>query len=384
MASRQEPLNIKASLASVASSREMGARPDERNTPEDPHSSEHEQDKGKTESTPIAILEVTLKLGILLAAFAILLWALVRHGERPPNQINVQCQARVKPNVGFQGESDFYGLGIRIGLYLQWVAGLITNCFNSTEREAVLTAYGIFNLSITIAVVVRIFNRNCTFAVEMFVALTMFWGGLNIVIVPLSRGLSLKRMRQNIRLLYLDPVAYHFGWRLKWFLSLLNYIMSPVTIWFWARLFAVGQRDFAPTPGGSTFFFFAKIYGDHVYGWSIFMAVASAAGFLWFNYVMLPLRVEGRLGSGGLEPLVGRAINGTLSVILSPVWKLYALATGVSVLVTGCCWTCFRVLSRWIAERKFSGVRNSDVVILLEDHTGNTLPTEAQMLVLLR
>ena len=44
--------------------------------------------------------------------------------------------------------------------------------------------YVIFSLAITVALIV-VFFQSCTFAVKLFVILTIYWGGLNVVVIPL-------------------------------------------------------------------------------------------------------------------------------------------------------------------------------------------------------
>ena len=238
----------------------------------------------------------------LILAFSLSTWALVRHGQRPLGEIGTLCQERQhidtlcknrqQQSIGFQGDADFYGLGIRLGLYLQWASSFITNWFTPMERPAFVITYVIFNLSITIAVLVRVFGQQCTFVAEIFVVLTLFWGGLNVVLlVPLLRGITLNatmditlpKNRDSIRMIQTSP-------SLKWASNLLNCFMSPVTIWFWVRLAAVGQQDFGSTPGQTSLFFFARIQRHGVKTLSIFMSVASVFNFLWFSWILFPLR----------------------------------------------------------------------------------------------
>ena len=68
-----------------------------------------------------------IKWATLLLAFPLLLWSLVRYGELGFGKIDDNCVERVKQARGFDGDSDFYGLGIRLGIYLQWIAASITN-----------------------------------------------------------------------------------------------------------------------------------------------------------------------------------------------------------------------------------------------------------------
>ena len=269
------------------------------------------------EARIIAISKVVLKLIPLILAVSLLPWALVRHGEQ--SLASASCEDRLQRAVGFEGDPDFYGLGIRVGLYLQWISSFVTNCFTPNERRAVLTSYAIFNLSITAATLARVFGEQCTFAAELFVVLTMFWGGLNIVIVPVARAIGNEDFSASADADFLRN--YNRRWQLRWSLSLLQYIMSSVTVWFWARLAAVDYQVFAPTPGGNSVFFFARFQGASIKGLSIFMAVASAINFVWLTFTMLPLQWDPNPdhSTDEIEPKVGGAIWLVLSLILSPI-----------------------------------------------------------------
>lgn len=218
----------------------------------------------------------------------------MRYGERTHDEVEAICKDRAQQAVGFEDDPDFYGLGIRIGLYLQWTSALVTNWYTPTERKAVITTYIVFSISITVAILVKIFSRQCTFMAEMFVVLTMFWGGLNVVLLPLLHaalfeGLVATSNETTVRRLALRNRDFD---GLKWSMSLLNYFMSPITIWFWTRLAAVGHRDFYSTPGGSSLYCFARIPDHSIRAFSIFMSIISTTNFVWFNYVSLPLRVD--------------------------------------------------------------------------------------------
>lgn len=52
---------------------------------------------------------------------------------------------------GFEGNSDFYGLGIRIGVYLQWFSAWISNTVNPAGAAANHDANTIFLTAITVA-----------------------------------------------------------------------------------------------------------------------------------------------------------------------------------------------------------------------------------------
>ena len=52
----------------------------------------------------------------LFLIFSLLTWALVRHGEQTRIEAESACKDRDQQVLGFEGDPDFYGLGIRVGL----------------------------------------------------------------------------------------------------------------------------------------------------------------------------------------------------------------------------------------------------------------------------
>jgi len=235
-----------------------------------------------------------LRAASYLAVFAVIVWALVRHGERSPTAVDAACDSRFGHPVGFEGDPDFYGLGIRLGVYFQWLTDIITTGYLEEERQNVLITYHIFSISITVALFVKIFASACTFSAEIFIVLVLFWGGYNIVQIPMLNAME---RTESDRLL--GKADWYFkrlipsrmlisSRRLIWIMRLLNFMMSPIMVWFWARVAAAEGVDFASTPGGTAYFFFARIYGDALKPFSLFMATASAINFLWNIYVLLP------------------------------------------------------------------------------------------------
>lgn len=255
--------------------------------------------------TPFGIL---FRAAFLLATFATIIWALVRHAERSHNALDTACDSRLKnDSVGFDGDPDFYGLGIRLGVYLQWLSDLITTGYLEKERQYVLLTYQIFSISIVVALFVKIFTSTCTFSAEVFTVLVLFWGGYNIVQIPTMKAIS----RNKINKLYKkDPLNFEIprsSRKLRWSMQLLTFVMYPVTIWFWARIPAAEGIDFASTPGGTAYFFFARIHGHALKPFGVFMAIASAINFTWSIYVLIPgpsWMIESRNDDGLLAFLI--------------------------------------------------------------------------------
>jgi hypothetical protein len=167
-----------------------------------------------------------------------------------------QCAARISVQ-GFAGNPDFYGLGIRIGVYLQWLASLIANVWLPRERGYVAATYVLFSISLLVALSMLMFDRACAFTAEIIIILNILWGGTWLVDLTASRRLGKNR---NIQGLQWARFAYNVP---TWF----------VTAWFWTRMASLNEAEYAPTPGGTSFFLITRVEPENVGAASVFMAV---------------------------------------------------------------------------------------------------------------
>lgn len=78
-------------------------------------------------STLIDIVFVFIKTVPLRIVFILITWATIKHGERSSEEIDRWCQDRSQKSIGFEGDADFYGLDIRLGIHLQWALAFLTN-----------------------------------------------------------------------------------------------------------------------------------------------------------------------------------------------------------------------------------------------------------------
>lgn len=194
---------------------------------------------------------------LTFSPIALLTWALVTYAQEAAKGDDV-CQERRLPQ-GFVGNSDFYGLGIRLGIYLQWVASLIANPLLKSERSNMAGAYLTFSLALAIAILLLTFQRDCAFTAEVIIVLNIFWGGTFLVMVPFVRLLA-------------DTKTTDLG------LALIPLMVSmlPVSAWFWLRLALRGEVDFVATPPeGTSFFLLAPVRPSHLKDISFFIAVLT-------------------------------------------------------------------------------------------------------------
>ena len=180
---------------------------------------------------------------VIIASMVVPLWALIVYGQGG-HADEKACLTRATSTV-FVGNDDFCGLGIRLGVYLQWTSQLFANAFTETEWKGNLVSYLVFSLALTVAVFLLTFQHQCAFTAEIIVILYIFWGGFLGVFYS-SRAIDMNGEAYN----NISPKAKGLAYGAFGPLCL----MTLYSIWFWVRLATVDEVDFATTPGGSFFF----------------------------------------------------------------------------------------------------------------------------------
>ena len=153
------------------------------------------------------------------------------------------------------GNSDLYGLGIRIGLYLQWFTSQIAVYFHLEGSNDLSDAYIILSIALEIALFVLTFQDKST-TIEIVVMFYLFFGGLLSV-----RGYR-KRVQQAV------PTT--------WRLLLGNITVMGMAIygsWFWIK--GRSSNRFHATPCGNIVFLFGKISARNFGRASTFFAFLS-------------------------------------------------------------------------------------------------------------
>ncbi|MCJ1265016.1 hypothetical protein MMC22_004891 [Lobaria immixta] len=68
---------------------------------------------------------------------------------------------------GFEGNEDLYGLGIRVGIYLQWITSLVANNLLPESRKELQRVWLVFSLAVCIATMISSFAVTCVFGIEI-------------------------------------------------------------------------------------------------------------------------------------------------------------------------------------------------------------------------
>ena len=173
---------------------------------------------------------------------------------------------------GFQGNPDLYGLGIRLGIYFQWVSAYVSYMWNPKDRKVLAEAYLAFLFALLIAMFITTGRSQPTYVAEIFVLTLVIFGG-NLVV--LNMGLrkepesetEVEQRQSNMSLLELSSMAL-----------ILN-AAAIYTSWFWLGGIDVGFLD---TPCGTFGFLFTKV---SLRNQSITKAFAALSMFMTIIYV---------------------------------------------------------------------------------------------------
>ena len=195
---------------------------------------------------------------LAICPLAVLTWALFFFGDRNHSS-SAACTDRLRVD-GFVGNPDLYGLGIRLGIYLQWITFLIAEAELPDETSEITGAYAAFSIALLVAMLILIFEEGCVFTTEICVLLTILFGGFWCVLgrkKPPTSGSSPARAE----VLGLDMIPFS-----------ICVLALVVGTWYWMRMAILGPVDFVPTPSGTSFFLFAHVTKDHLQRGSAFTA----------------------------------------------------------------------------------------------------------------
>lgn len=149
-------------------------------------------------------------------------------------------------HCGFTGDSDLYGIGIRLGYYTQALSVWFANYFVLSEAKVLRSMNLLFLVALFIALVWLSHQSQKTYAVEIFLLLRLLFATWYVGVLDRSR-FSKKHGRQRIMRVVVRECAL---------LGMLSY-----TVWFtW-----IGLDQMEKTPCGTWIFFATKLnlYGTY-------------------------------------------------------------------------------------------------------------------------
>jgi len=219
---------------------------------------------------------------VVIGSFAILLWTLIAFAQTG-NLDALDCVSRETGN-GFIGNPDFYGFGIRLGIYCQWWASLIANLFLPNEWASMFGAFLAFSIALIVAVIMLTFQHACTFTAEVIVILFIYWGGYTGLVYSTNTAITS----------ILESKTQSFSTGLSFALAAPTWLGIGFSMWFWLRLATAGEVDFTPTPGGTSYFILAHVSTDtkaasrfivficFIFAWNLVSySVGFATGWFW-------------------------------------------------------------------------------------------------------
>jgi hypothetical protein len=172
---------------------------------------------------------------------------------------------------GFEGNPDIYGLGIRVGIYLQWASCLIANHTLPETRIDLAKSYLIFLIAIVVTVFVMSFQTSCNFALEIVLLYYMYFGG-NISVFTWPNLTTANSQTKWLGMTWHGAI-----------ISILNIFMYGHSTWFWVWGY---NTVFARLPCGTHHFFFGKISDPGAFmvlRW--LFAMNSITASIWYAFL---------------------------------------------------------------------------------------------------
>lgn len=201
------------------------------------------------------------------------------------------CEKRLN-GEGFKGDANFYGLGIRIGIYLQWLSSVLLS-LGSTTRTKVLTGTCVgLALAMVIAIWLLVLSHACTFAVEIIVVLYAVIGGYFVTIISQASSWDMK-----------SDQRCEFGF-LEFSQCIFTIATIPVSVVFWDQMRIAENSRPLNSPEYIATVFFGYAHGANF---------ANACAFMiWFSGWMF--------GCGMFTDIFTVAIVGEVNIRYVLMW----------------------------------------------------------------
>ncbi|GAB1320952.1 hypothetical protein MFIFM68171_11162 [Madurella fahalii] len=169
----------------------------------------------------------------------------------------------------FEDESDLYGLGIRLGVYMQWISALIIVGFRFKGDNSLSQSYTMFLFAVFLAVLVITARSDPTHVAEMLVLTYIIFGGSFVISGTREKNAPIRRFD-------LDTVSHVLN------LSIMMCLLTAAAAycaWFWLR--GMYRGTFLETPCGTYGFLFAKVslYDRRVTGFFAALSIVATISF---------------------------------------------------------------------------------------------------------
>lgn len=163
---------------------------------------------------------------------------------RTPNIRDDNAISRfTETTCGFEGNSDIYGLGIRLGLYLQWLSAYLTRHLLPEAVPDLAGVTFIFEFALLVAALVLSKSTIETYATELVILIAMLLADTWLVHVPIYFPCHSCQQRPTF------SVAGIFA------RNLMMIAIAVFAIWFAVSGYDLYRRD----PCGTYLFFFVRL-----------------------------------------------------------------------------------------------------------------------------
>lgn len=184
-----------------------------------------------------------------------------------------ECRLR-EQSCGFEGNEDAYGLGIRLGVYLQWLATFLVSTVLHEEERPLMATSSVFSGALMVALLVLTFADGCTYAVEAIIMFSIILTTIALVMLTkTARGMYdlVEKHMTSTRSHSPSPmspadrnnsflISHSKGVR-GWVsgTGTLELLITAYGCWFWVRMAVGTDTTFAQTPCGTSFFLLARV-----------------------------------------------------------------------------------------------------------------------------
>ncbi|RPB11479.1 hypothetical protein P167DRAFT_536632 [Morchella conica CCBAS932] len=189
----------------------------------------------------------------LLSLLPLLALAAPAPAPTPPQlqQRQAQASSPVDNECGFDGDDNTYGLGIRIGVYLQWVTSAIAYGFLPTEAQGVRGVNSCFQAAMFAGLLfITITKGSGLYAVEAYMMLIFCMGGVCSGDAKADGGIFKAKQ-----------FAYHKASNIG---GLIRFVLSTGFCVYGLWFFFTGMDHMRHPPCSTWAYFFAKV---NLYTW---------------------------------------------------------------------------------------------------------------------
>jgi hypothetical protein len=148
---------------------------------------------------------------------------------------------------GFAGNSDLYGLGIRLGVYIQWISTFVAWGWCEEGHEELAGEYLSFVFALMIAMIVVTVQAQPVHTAEIFLLTYILFGGT--IAVMAIRAMPRRVYSKGAKPMTIRTAEF-------WTAMIIYFAAGVYCSWFWLYGY---RHDFLETPCGTFGFLFTRV-----------------------------------------------------------------------------------------------------------------------------